>query len=94
MSLSREQEKKLSKSLVLETATVSIHTATTVRILSPSVILFWYLNDRIDSAFLQFFLHLHFNTTYLNNRRQLNGNDLRASSVCKTRSNKFSWKAW
>jgi len=37
---------------------------------APSVIMFSYLNDRIDSDFLQFFLHLHFLTS-LNNCRQI-----------------------
>jgi len=41
---------------------------------APSVTMFSWLNDRIDSDFLQFFLHLHF-ITALNNRRQLNDND-------------------
>ena len=49
---------------------------------APSVVMFWKLNDRIDSAFLQLFLHLHFITTSLNIRRQLNNNDLRPNSFC------------
>jgi len=48
--------------------------------------------DRIDSDFLQMFLHLHFITTSLNNRRQLNDNDLRPNSLCQARSKVFSWK--
>jgi len=34
----------------------------------------------MDSDFLQIFLHLHFITTSLNNRRQLNDNDIRPNS--------------
>jgi len=39
------------------------------------------MNDRIDSDFLQIFLHSHFITTSPNNRRQLNDNDLRPNSL-------------
>jgi len=47
-----------------------------------ALVMFSQLNDRLDSDFLQFFLHLHFITTSLNNRRQLNNNDLRPNSFC------------
>jgi len=39
-----------------------------------SVIVFSQLNDRIESDFVQNFLHLYFITTSVNNRRQLNDN--------------------
>ena len=46
------------------------------------VIMFSWVNDRLDSDFPQIFLNLHFITTPLNNRRQLNDNDLRPNSIC------------
>jgi len=47
-----------------------------------SVIVFSQLYDRIDTDFLQIFLHLHFITTFLNNRRQLNDNDFVTQFLC------------
>jgi len=47
------------------------------------VIMFSQLNDGIDSYVLQFFFYIsHFITTFLNNRRQINDNDLRSNSFC------------
>jgi len=46
------------------------------------VIMFSQLNDGIDSDVLQFFYISHFITTFLNNRRQINDNDLRSNSFC------------
>jgi len=56
--------------------------ALTGHMFAPSVIMAGQMNDRIDSDFLETFLHLHFITTSLNNRRQLNDNDLPPNSFC------------
>jgi len=49
--------------------------ALTGLVFATLVIMFSQLNDRLDSEFLNFFLHLPFITTSLNNRGQSNDND-------------------
>jgi len=55
------------------------HTLTGI-MFAPSVIMFRYLNDRIDSAYLQMFSFAFHYESSLNNRRQLNDNYLLSNS--------------